>query len=142
MLTRVFDAPRELLFEALSSPEHVRHWWGPRGTSLPVCEMDFRVGGKWRNVCLEADGQEYGFRGEYREIDPPARLVQTFEFEGMPGEISVETMTLEDLGSQTRITVVSRFASKEARDGMLQSGMEQGARETYERLAEYLAALK
>ncbi len=112
VLTREFDAPRPLVFEALSKAEHLRHWWGPSGS-----------------------------RGEVREVAPPERIVQTFEFEGMPGHISVETMNLEDLGGRTRITVTSRFASVEDRNGMLQSGMEQGAGESYDRLEAYLKTL-
>jgi uncharacterized protein YndB with AHSA1/START domain len=90
-LTRVFDAPRRLVFDAMSKPEHLRRWWGPRRSTMTSCEMvDFRPGGKWRFVLREADGTEYAFRGEYREIVPPERVVQTFEFEGMPGAVSVE----------------------------------------------------
>jgi uncharacterized protein YndB with AHSA1/START domain len=140
-LTREFDAPRELVFQAMTSPDHVMNWWGPRGSNMKVDTMDVRPGGKWRFVEHSSDGQQYGFRGEYREIDPPGRCVQTFEFEGMPGHISVETMELEDLGSRTRLTVTSVFDSVEDRDGMLQSGMEQGAGESYDRLAEYLKTL-
>lgn len=142
VLIREFDAPRALVFDALSSPEHVRHWWGQAGSTLAQCEMDFRPGGKWRFVERDKDGQEWGFRGEVREIARPERIVQTFEFEGMPGHISVETMRLEDLaGGRTRITVTSLFDSVEDRDGMLQSGMEKGAGESYDRLEAYLKTL-
>lgn len=140
-LTREFDAPRDLVFKAFTKPEHVAQWWGQRGSTLVVCDMDFRPGGAWRFVERAADGNEYGFRGELREIDPPERIVQTFEWEGLPGHISVETMVLEDLGGRTRLTVTSVFDSVEDRDGMLQSGMEKGAGETYDRLAEYLQRL-
>ena len=141
VLTREFDAPRALVFEALSKPEHLRHWWGQAGSTLTHCEMDFRPGGKWRFVERDKDGQEWGFRGEVREIVPPERIVQTFEWEGLPGHISVETMQLEDLGGRTRLTVTSVFDSVEDRDGMLQSGMEQGAGESYDRLEAYLKTL-
>ena len=140
-LTREFDAPRELLFEAFSKPEHVAQWWGQKGSTLVACDMDFRPGGAWRFVERAADGNEYGFRGQIREIVPPERIVQTFEFEGMPGHISVETMVLEDLGGRTRLTVTSAFDSVQDRDGMLQSGMEKGAGESYDRLAEYVRKL-
>ena len=140
-LTRVFDAPRRLVFEAHSKPEHVRHWWGPRDSTMVSCEMDFRPGGAWRFVLRTADGNEAAFRGEYREIVPPERIVQTFEFEGMPGAVSLETMTLEDLGDTTRMTAVSRFDSVEALEAMLQSGMEAGAAETYDRLEEHLRTM-
>src|ERR671935_3037718 len=100
--------------------------------------MDFRPGGTWRFVERAADGNDYGFRGQIREIVPPERIVQTFEFEGMPGHVSVETMVLEDLdqGSRTRLTVTSVFDSVEDRDAMLSSGMETGAAEAYARLDE------
>ena len=122
--TRIFDAPRELVFEAHSSCEHMSNWWGPRRYEVSSCEMDFRPGGAWRMVHRGADGTEHGFRGEFREIVRPERIVWTFEYEGMPGHVSVDTLTLED------------------RDGMLQSGMEEGAAETYDRLDEYLEVLK
>jgi uncharacterized protein YndB with AHSA1/START domain len=141
VLTREFDAPRALVFDVLSQPEHLPHWWGQATSTLTHCEMDFRPGGKWRFVERDKDGQEWGFRGEVREIVPPERIVQTFEWEGLPGHISVETMQLQDLGERTRITVTSVFASVEDRDGMLQSGMEQGAGETYDRLEAYVQTL-
>jgi uncharacterized protein YndB with AHSA1/START domain len=140
-LTREFQAPRELVFEAFSKAEHLAHWWGQKDSTLAVCEMDFRPGGAWRLVEHAADGNEYAFRGEVREIVPPERIVQTFEFEGMPGHISVETLVLEDLGGRTRMTVTSVFDSVEDRDGMLQSGMETGAGESYDRLEAYLQTL-
>jgi uncharacterized protein YndB with AHSA1/START domain len=141
VLKRDFDAPRELVFTALSKPEHLQHWWGQKGSTMAVCEMDFRPGGTWRFVERDVNGADWGFRGEVREIDPPSRVVQTFEFEGMPGHISVETMVLDDLEGKTRMTVTSVFDSKEDRDGMLQSGMEKGAAESYDRLEAYVATL-
>jgi uncharacterized protein YndB with AHSA1/START domain len=141
VLTRVFDAPRRLVFEALTSCEHLKHWWGPRRYALASCKMDFRPGGAYRIVQSGADGAEFGFRGEYREIVPPERIVQTFEFEGMPGHISVETLTLVEQDGKTTYTSTSVFESVEDRDGMLQSGMEEGASETMDRLAEYLETL-
>jgi uncharacterized protein YndB with AHSA1/START domain len=141
VLTREFDFPRDLVFEAFTKPEHLAQWWGPRGTTVPLCEQDFRPGGKWRFVSRDADGNEAAFRGEIREIVPPERIVQTFEWEGLPGHISVDTLHLEDLGGRTRMTVTSRFDSVQDRDGMLQSGMEKGASESYERLSEYLQTL-
>jgi len=139
-MVRVFDAPRELVFEAHSSCEHVKHWWG-RGNPLD-CEMDFRPGGKWRFVEHAPDGEKYAFRGEYREIQAPARIVWTFEFEGMPGHICVETMELTEEGGKTTITSVTRFDTKEERDGMAASGMAEGAQQSYEALDAYLEKLK
>jgi uncharacterized protein YndB with AHSA1/START domain len=141
VLTRVFDAPRRLVFKALTNCEHLKHWWGPRRYALASCQMDFRPGGAYRIVQRGTDGAEYGFRGEYREIVPPERIVQTFEFEGMPGHVSVETLTLVEEDGKTIYTSTSVFDSVEDRDGMLQSGMEEGASETMDRLAEYLETL-
>jgi len=143
VMTREFDAPRELVFEAHTKCEHLTNWWGPRKYTLEVCELDFRPGGKYRFVHRGPEGvDEHGFRGEFREIVPPEKIVWTFEWEGMPGHVSVDTVTFEDLGGRTRLTAHSLFDSKEDRDGMLQSGMEEGAGETYDRLAEYVASMK
>jgi uncharacterized protein YndB with AHSA1/START domain len=140
-MSREFDAPRDLVFEVLTKPEHLQHWYGPRDYSISSCDVDFRAGGKWRIVHRDQQGNEFAFRGEIREIAAPQRAVRTFEWEGLPGHISVETLRLEDLGGRTRITVTSSFDSVEDRDGMLQSGMERGASESYDRLSEYLATL-
>jgi uncharacterized protein YndB with AHSA1/START domain len=141
VMTRTFDAPRDLVFEAHTSCEHMSRWWGPRKYEVTDCEMDFRPGGKWRMVHRGAGGETHGFRGEYREIVRPERIVWTFEYEGMPGHVSVDTLTLEEQGGKTTLTATSVFDSVEDRDGMLQSGMEEGAAETWDRLAEYLEAL-
>jgi len=144
VMTRVFDAPRDLVFEAHSSCEHMSNWWGPRKYEFASCEIDFRPGGKWRIVHRGPDGEDedQGFHGEFREIVRPERIVWTFEWEGMPGHVSVETLTLEEHGGKTTVTATSVFDSVEDRDGMLQSGMESGAAESYERLDEYLEVLK
>jgi uncharacterized protein YndB with AHSA1/START domain len=141
-MTRVVDAPRDLVFEAHSSCEHMSNWWGPRKYEFASCELDFRPGGKWRIVHRAEGEEDQGFRGEFREIVRPERIVWTFEWEGMPGHISVDTLTLEELDGKTRITANSVFDTVEDRDGMLQSGMEEGAAETYDRLDEYLEKLK
>ena len=138
-MVRVFDAPRALVFEAHAKCEHVKQWWG-RGNPLD-CEMDFRPGGTYRFVEHAPDGEQYAFRGEFREIQAPERIVQTFEFEGMPGHVCVETLELTEEGGKTTVTSVTRFDTKEDRDGMVASGMEQGARESYDALATYLAKL-
>ncbi len=141
VMERVFDAPRELVFKAYTDPDLIPKWWGPSRYTTTVDKLDVRVGGAWRFVQRDADGNEYAFNGEYREIAPPGRLSYTFEFEGMPGHVLLETVTFEEQGGQTKVTVTSLFASAEDRDGMLQSGMEQGARESQDRLAELLEAL-
>ncbi len=142
VVTRVFDAPQELVWKAYTDPAAIPQWWGPRSHTTTVDKMDVRPGGAWRYVSHDADGNEYGFRGEYREVVPLQRLVATFEFEPMPGHVSVETLTLVEHEGKTALTNTSVFDSVEDRDGMLQSGMEQGLRETYDRLAEYLETLK
>lgn len=140
-ITRVFPAPRRLLWEAISRCEHLAHWWGPRRNTMVSCELDFRPGGSYRYVLRGPDGNDYAFRGQIREVVPPERVVQTFEFEGFPGAVSTETMILTERDGQTTLTVVSRVDSPEALEGMLGSGMEQGAAETYDRLEEYLPTL-
>jgi uncharacterized protein YndB with AHSA1/START domain len=140
-LTRELSAPRELVWRAMSSCEHIQHWWGPARYPFSSCEMDFRPGGHWRFVTRGDDGAEYAFRGEYREIVPFDRIVQTFEFEGMPGATSIESMTLEEHDGKTTVRVFTTYDSKEALDGMLSSGMEGGAAETYDRLEAYLLTL-
>ena len=137
-MVRVFDAPKALVFAAHSEPEHIKHWWG-RGNPLD-CEMDFRVGGHWRFVEHAPDG-DWAFRGEYRDIQAPDRIVQTFEFEGMPGHICEETLELTEEGGKTTVTSVTRFDTKEERDGMLASGMSEGAGQSDDALADYLAKL-
>jgi uncharacterized protein YndB with AHSA1/START domain len=136
---RVFDAPRDRVWAAYTDPALIPEWYGPRDTTTVVDQMDVRPGGAWRYVMRSSDGSETGFRGTYREVTPPERLVQTWEWEGMPGHVSVETATFADEGERTRVTTVSIFHTAEERDGMLQSGMEHGMNETYARLDELLA---
>ena len=142
LITREFDAPRELVFKAMTDPALISRWWGPRNYTTVVDKMDVRPGGAWRFVHRTADGNEYGFRGEYREVVPPERIVQTFEFEPMAGHISVETATFTERDGRTLLTVRSVFSTKEDRDGMVQSGMEKGLAETHDRFAELLVELR
>ncbi len=138
---RVFEAPRERVFQAFVDPELISQWWGRRVDTTTVDKMDVRVGGDWRFVTDGPDGS-HAFRGTYRVIDPPEKLEQTFEWEGMPGYICVETATFEDLGDgKTKVSTRSLFHTTEERDGMLGSGMEIGLNESYERLDELLAAV-
>ena len=135
---RVFDAPREKVFQAYVDPDLVSQWWGRRADTTTVEKMDVRVGGDWRFVADGPDGV-HAFRGTYRAIEAPEKLEQTFEWEGMPGHVVVETATFEDLGGgQTKVTTRSIFHTGEERDGMLASGMEVGMSESYERLDELL----
>jgi uncharacterized protein YndB with AHSA1/START domain len=138
---RVFDASRDVVFGAFTDPALIPEWWGPRDTTTVVDQMDVTPGGSWRFVIRNADGSETAFRGTYREVTPPVRIVQTFEWEGMPGHVSVESATFEDLGGRTRVTTTSLFHTTEERDGMLASDMERGMNETYARLDELLARL-
>jgi uncharacterized protein YndB with AHSA1/START domain len=136
---RVFDAPRERVFATMTDPELIPEWWGPHGVTTVVDRMDVRPGGSWRFVMRNSDGSESGFRGTDREIVPPELIVQTFEWEGMPGHVSVETARFEELDGRTKMTVTSIFHTTEERDGMVASGMERGLNETYARLDEVLA---
>jgi uncharacterized protein YndB with AHSA1/START domain len=140
-IERIFDAPRDRVFAVYTDPALIPEWWGPRGTTTIVDRMDVRTGGDWRFLSRDADGNETGFRGTYREVSAPDRIVQTFEWEGMPGYVSLETATFEDLGERTKVTTTSLFHTTEERDGMLGSGMEGGMNETYQRLDELLERL-
>jgi uncharacterized protein YndB with AHSA1/START domain len=141
--SRVFDAPRRLVFEAHARPEHVRRWWGPHGSTMTACELDFRPGGKWRFVVRTKGGREVAFFGEYREIQAPERFVWTFGFEGMPpGEAGLETYTFTEAEGRTTLVAVGHFTSIESRDAAIASGMEKGAAETWDRLAELLPSMK
>jgi len=141
VLTRVFHAPRRLVFEALSKPEHVLRWFGPRFCPIVSCEMDFRVGGAWRYLLRGAGGKQMGMRGVYREIVPPARLVSTESFDDYPGAETLNTLTLTEENGKTTLTVRVLYPSKEVRDAVIASGMERGAGETYDRLEEHLLTM-
>jgi uncharacterized protein YndB with AHSA1/START domain len=137
-VSREFDAPRDLVFKAMMDPNAIPKWWGPRAYWTKVDKMDARSGGSWRFIHGDNKGNEYGFHGVYHLVEPN-RVIQTFEFEGVPGRPSLETMTLEDIGGRTRMVTHSVFLSLEDRDGVVQSGMQGGAEETYDRLAELVA---
>jgi len=139
---RVVDAPRSLVYEAFTRPEHLKRWMGPRGLAMVLCEQDLRVGGAWRFVHRTPDGQEFGFHGKYLELDPPGRLVRTFVFEPMPDHEAVETLLLEERNGKTTITTTTVHQTIEGRDGHLSGDrMEMGMTEGYARLDELLAEL-
>ena len=138
VMTRVFDAPCHLVFDALTKPELLKRWFGPRGWSLVVCEADLKVGGAWRWVLRGPDGRDMGMRGVYQEITPPERLVSTESFDDYPGE-SLNTLILSEEDGKTTFTITVRYASQEIRDAVIKSGMEHGAAECYDKLAEMLA---
>jgi uncharacterized protein YndB with AHSA1/START domain len=142
-MTRLFNAPRQLVFEAMTKPEHVKQWWGRlgEGYSVPVCEVDFRVGGAWRFVNRHPKG-EAAFHGEYREITPPSRVVFTEIFEQFPDSVSVVTAELSVEGDQTRLTATVRYPSLQVRDMVIASGMARGAATSYDRLEDLTAELQ
>jgi uncharacterized protein YndB with AHSA1/START domain len=141
-MTRLFAAPRQLVFEAMTRPEHVKQWWGRlgEGYSVPICEIDLRVGGAWRFVNRHPRG-EVVFYGEYREIVPPERLVFTEIFAEHPDTVSVVTAVFSEERGQTRLTVIARYPSREVRDIVLGSGMEHGAAISYDRLEDLVVGL-
>jgi uncharacterized protein YndB with AHSA1/START domain len=141
VITRSFNAPRELVFKAYTDPKLVSQWWGSGSGTTIVDKMEVKAGGVWRYVQREQDGNEYGFHGVYHQIMSPERIVHTFEFEGMPGHVLLETITFEEHDGKTTITDTSVFQTVEARDGMLQSGMEAGATESWDRFEELLKTL-
>ncbi len=141
VMTRVFDAPRDLVFEAHTSCEHLSHWWGPRKYEVADCEVDFRPGGRWRVVHRYGE-EEHEFRGEYREIVRPERFTWTFEWMGMPGHVGVESYVFEEHDGRTTLISTALFDTVEERDMVLDSGMESGAAETWERLDEYLQIMR
>ena len=139
-IERVFDAPRDRVWRAFTEPELLAQWWG-RGNKLVIERLEVERGGHWRFVEHSAEGV-HGFEGRFREVTPPERMVQTFEWDGMPGYVVVETVTLEDLGDgRTKVVNVSLFHTTEERDGMLSSGMEQGLNQSYAALDRLLATL-
>jgi uncharacterized protein YndB with AHSA1/START domain len=142
-LTRLFDAPRALVFEAMHTPEHVKQWWGclAEGYSVPVCEIDLRPGGAWRFVNRLPNGKEVAFHGVYREIAPPERVVNTEIFEEYPDVESVVTTILAEEKGKTRLTVTAAYPSVEVRDMVLESGMDRGAALSYDRLEEVTTVL-
>lgn len=160
VLTRVLDAPRKLVFEAWTDPRHITNWWGPKGFSNPVCEMDVRPGGAHRVVMRSADGVDYPVTGFYQEIVPPERIVMTMDCSEHPPEwhdaimpnrapgddnpvgVMVTTVTVEEWNGKTRLTIRTRFKSREIQQAMLKMGMTEGWSSSLDRLAEVLANLQ
>jgi uncharacterized protein YndB with AHSA1/START domain len=142
-MTRLFNAPRALVFEAMTQPRHVTQWWGRLGDgySVPVCEIDLRPGGRWRFVNRHPKG-EAAFHGEYREITAPSRLVFTEIFEEFPDSVSVVTADFADEDGKTRMTVTVAYPSTEVRDMVMGSGMAHGAAISYDRLEDLVASLQ
>ena len=143
-LTRLFDAPRPLVFDVMTKPEHVAQWWGRlgEGYTVPECEIDLRPGGKWRWVTCTPKGETVVFYGVYREISRPDRLVYTEIFEQFPDTESLVTTSLADENGKTRLTVTALYPSVEVRDMVMGSGMARGAAISYDRLEEVAAGLE
>ena len=141
VMTREFDAPRELVFRAYTDPELLVQWLGPRSLTMQIEHFDVSDGGTWRFIHRDADGNEFGFHGVHHGTPSPDGFVRTFEFEGFPGHVSLETLTLEDRGGRTLMRTNVVYQSVEARDGHLQSGMETGFNESMERLDELVARM-
>lgn len=141
VITREFDAPRELVYRAHTDPELLVRWLGPRRMTMTVERYEVRDGGTWRFIHRDTDGTEAGFHGVFHGTPSPDNLVRTFEFEGAPGHVSLETATFADHGGKTLVRTNAVFQSVEDRDAMIQSGMESGVNEGMERLDELLARL-
>jgi uncharacterized protein YndB with AHSA1/START domain len=142
LLSRVFDAPRRLVFEVMTKPEHVRRWWCMDGCTMTVCDIDLRVGGGYRYVMITPDGQEVGFHGEYREIVAPERIVHTEIFEPFPDSPALVTMTLEERDGKTHYQTLVVHTTQQARDMHVNSGMEQGADIALDRIEQIATTLR
>jgi uncharacterized protein YndB with AHSA1/START domain len=143
-MSRLFDAPRQLVFDAMTKPEHVRRWWGciSEGHSVTVCEIDLRVGGAWRFVHRGPEGEYPAFYGVYKEIDKPGRLVYTEIFEPYPDGESLVTQLLTDENGKTRLDLTAQYESLAVRDMVLSTGMEKGAAISYDRLEDLVVELQ
>jgi len=142
LITREFDAPRHLVYEAYTTPELVRRWWHANRGEMTTCEIDLRVGGAWRYVMVAEGGMEVAFHGEYREIVPDERLVSTEVFEGMPEAEALDTLTLTEADGRTRLELLVQHASKEHRDAHISSGMEDGLQDALDLLEQVAVSLR
>jgi uncharacterized protein YndB with AHSA1/START domain len=140
-ITREFAAPRHLVYKAYTTPELVRRWWHANRGEMTVCEIDLRVGGTWRYVMIAEGGMEVGFHGEYREIVPDERLVSTEVYEAIPEGQAIDTLTLTEKDGRTTMTILVEHESKEARDGHINSGMEDGMQDAMDRLEQVAVSL-
>jgi uncharacterized protein YndB with AHSA1/START domain len=145
LITREFDAPRHLVYKAWTTPELVGRWWTARRGEIKVTEIDLRVGGKWRYVMVTPDGMEVAFHGEYREIVPDERLVSTEVYEGVPNaeeNAAVNTLTLAEEDGRTSLTLLTQCPSKDVRDAIIASGMEDGLQDALDLLEEVAQSLR
>jgi uncharacterized protein YndB with AHSA1/START domain len=134
LIVREFDAPRELVFRAWTEPDLVRQWWHAGRGEMTVCEIDLRPGGSWRYVMVTPDGTEVAFHGEYREVAPGERIVQTEIYDPFPDAAAVDTLEFEDLDGRTRVTMLVQHQLKEHRDAHVESGMEDGLQDALDLL--------
>ena len=142
LITREFDAPRHLVYEAWTTPELVRRWWHADRGEMTIAEIDLRVGGTWRYVMVTPDGLEVGFHGEYREIVPNERLVSTEVYEGFPDGEALDTLTLTEADGRTTLEILVEHASKEHRDAHIASGMEDGMQDAMDLLEQVAVSLR
>src|SRR5512134_752897 len=142
LITREFDAPKELVYKAWTTPELVKRWWHANRGEMTTCEIDLRVGGGWRYVMVTPDGFEVGFHGEYREIVPNERLVSTEVYEGMPDGEALDTLTLTEVDGRTTLEILVQHQSKEHRDAHIASGMEDGMQDAMDLLEQVAVALR
>jgi len=142
LITRDFDAPRELVYKAFTTPELVKRWWHAKRGEMLVVEIDLRVGGQWRYVAVTDDGTEVGFHGEYREIEPNERVVSTEIYEGVSNEGTVNTATFTDEGGGTRLTILVQAPDKQTRDAIVESGMEDGMQDALDLLEQAAVSLR
>jgi uncharacterized protein YndB with AHSA1/START domain len=142
LITREFAAPKHLVYEAFTTPEHVKRWWSANRGEVTVAEIDLRVGGKWRYVMVADGGMEVGFHGEYREIVPNERIVSTEVFEGMPDAEAVNTMTLTEEDGRTTLSILVQHQSREHRDAHIESGMEAGMQDALDLLEQVAISLR
>jgi uncharacterized protein YndB with AHSA1/START domain len=142
LITREFDAPKELVYKAFTTPELVKRWWNAKRGEVTVAEIDLRVGGTWRYVMVADGGFEVAFHGEYREIVPNERIVSTEVYEGMPDAEAVNTATFTEVDGRTTLTILVQHTSKEHRDAHIESGMEAGMQDAFDLLEQVAVSLR
>ncbi|MBD0280928.1 MAG: SRPBCC family protein [Thermoleophilaceae bacterium] len=145
LITREFDAPKHLVYKAYTTPDLVRRWWHAGRGEMTVCEIDLRVGGKWRYVMVTPDGTEVGFHGEYRELVPDERIVSTEVYEGVPGgddDPALDTLTLIEADGRTTLTILMQLSNKQTRDMIIESGMEEGLQDALALLEQVAVSLR
>jgi uncharacterized protein YndB with AHSA1/START domain len=142
LITREFDAPKQAVYKAFTTPELVKRWWHAKRGEVTTCEIDLRIGGRWRYVMVAEGGFEVGFHGEYREVVPNERIVSTEVYEGMPEGEALNTATFTEVDGRTTLMILVQHASKEARDAHINSGMEAGLQDALDLLEEVAIALR